>query len=283
MSSDDALGSHIVWRYSWSSSLVLRQDVSVHTTEIRKKDTPYVTFRVEMENNVPSSSTSPEPNEGIISRRAKVNLAITYHWLSVCWQLFLGPPVLGGYLSGKRHLDEVATPKPGTKHSCQSWCTRKQYFNQTWYAKTPGEASIASFKESKETLRKQFNLSLSLLHPVRKTMSSKYCCPRVMSATGICEPDCMKAARKRPSLSPSLATICSAAEMAPALSPQLSKIRWASKDNTIAKPTKTYMVTFDGSPPNCRIYFWTQRIASRSGGQVVGYGLQNVHISLTIL
>jgi hypothetical protein len=71
MSSDGAPGSHIVWRYSWSASVVLRQQISGHPIENHKKDTSYVTLRVEIENNEPSSSTSPGPDEVIITCQAK--------------------------------------------------------------------------------------------------------------------------------------------------------------------------------------------------------------------
>ena len=87
-----------------------------------------------------------------------------------------------------------------------------------------------------------------------------------MEPTGIGEPDCMNAPRKRPSESPPFVTSCSATEIAPALSPQLPRthVRIERSSEGGQSGRATHIVTLVGSPPNAEMYFWTQRSARRS-------------------
>ena len=91
-------------------------------------------------------------------------------------------------------------------------------------------------------------------------MRDAHFCPFVISPTGIGDPDCINAARNNPSLFPSFATICRAAETAPADSPQLrackKKELKASKDihgNFSRIPTELCDVFSDPSE-GCAFY-----------------------------
>lgn len=93
--------------------------------------------------------------------------------------------------------------------------------------------------------------------------------PLVMLPTGSGDPDCMKPARKRPSLFPPFVIICSETEMAPDDCPQLtSRIRQL----TAIIEKVSYIVTLDSSPPNAPMYLFTHFSARRSRIEVTSVG-----------